>query len=72
MTDRPDTERHLDKRVPVAIILALALQARGAVWWASGATGRLSDVERRLEGFAVRSEAMRDTLQDQGQAIAVV
>ena len=63
---------HLDKRVPVALILALCLQGGAGIWWASAANSRLADVERRLDGFAARSEAMRDTLNDQGRTIAVL
>jgi len=52
MTDTEKTERewHLDKRVPVALILALALQGAGGIWWAASTSERLDQVERRLEG----------------------
>ena len=63
---------HLDKRVPVALILTLALQAGAGVWWDSTTNERLSQVERRLEGFASRTEAMREEMQDQGRTIAVL
>jgi peptidoglycan hydrolase CwlO-like protein len=67
-----DTEWHLDKRVPVALILALALQGAGGIWWASNTNERLDQVERRLEGFAARSDAMRGQINEQGQSIAVL
>lgn len=63
---------HLDKRVPIALIVTLAAHAGLGVWWASTTNERLTQVERRLEGFAARSEAMREQVQDQGRTIAVL
>mgnify|MGYP001544221506 FL=1 len=66
------TDWHLDKRVPVALILTLALQAGAGVWWASSTNERLSQVERGLDAFSARSDAMRAEVQDQGRTIAVL
>lgn len=63
---------HLDKRVPVALITTLLIQAGLGVWWASNASERLEQVERRLEGFAVRSSEMRKELESQGRTVAVL
>lgn len=63
---------HLDKRVPIALIVTLALQGSAGVWWASDANQRLSQIERRLEGFGRRSEALEVEVADQGTQIAVV
>lgn len=38
---------HLDKRVPVAIIIAILVQTGGMVWWASNLTARVSTLEER-------------------------
>jgi TolA-binding protein len=65
-------EWHLDKRVPVALLLGLLLQGGGVIWWASGANERLTQIERRLEGFSARSETLDNTVQQQGQTIAVL
>ena len=65
-------EWHLDRRVPVALILALLIQGAGGVWWASTTSERLEQVERRLEGFAARSTAMQEELRDQGRTVAVL
>lgn len=38
MSEQPQVERehwHLDKRVPLALILALLIQTSGMVWWAA-------------------------------------
>lgn len=39
---------HLDKRVPVALIVTIVLQFSGFVWWASETAQRLAVVERAL------------------------
>lgn len=53
---------HLDKRVPLALILALLLQTVSAVWWAatidsrvSNNEGTLSRLDSRLADIAVFS-----------------
>ena len=67
-----DRQWHLDKRVPVALLFGLMVQGGAGVWWASGANERLSQIERRLEGFATRGEARDNTVNQQGQTIAVL
>ncbi len=37
---------HLDKRVPIALIITLLIQAGGAVWWAATTSGRISAIEQ--------------------------
>lgn len=58
---------HLDKRVPVAIILGLVLQAGGFGWWAATLDQRVSVAERDI----VRLEAQTDALTQLAQAQAV-
>ena len=36
---------HLDKRVPIALILALGLQTFGIVWWAATINSRVDVLE---------------------------
>ena len=54
---------HLDKRVPVALIVALFMQTAGAVWWAASIQGRLDTLERdesRVEvAVAANEQAIR-------------
>ena len=40
-----DSGWHLDKRVPIALILAILFQTAGALMWAGAATERLSQLE---------------------------
>ena len=38
---------HLDRRIPVAIIVTLAIQTGGAIWFASGISHRVDSLERQ-------------------------
>jgi len=49
MPDKPASEPwHLDRRVPIALILAIIGQTAGAVWWASTISGAVADHARRV------------------------
>jgi hypothetical protein len=39
---------HLDKRVPIALVLSLAAQTIGIVWSAASMSGRVDDHGRRI------------------------
>jgi hypothetical protein len=45
----PDREKHwtVDRRVPLALILAMIGQTGGLVWWASGINQRVSALEEK-------------------------
>lgn len=43
---------HLDKRVPIALLVAIILQTSGAIWWAATIQGR---VDRLDEIVGVRA-----------------
>ena len=47
---------HLDKRVPVALILAIALQSFTAIWWAGRIDSRVDSIERRQEQQAPQGD----------------
>lgn len=36
----------VDKRVPLALIVALMIQTAGAIWWAATISGRVDQLER--------------------------
>lgn len=57
MTDmtKQETHWHLDKRVPVAIIIALMMQTAGALLWAGAASERLSTLEGRTQNLSQMS-----------------
>jgi len=47
MTDDP-RKWHLDKRVPIALILAILIQTAGALTWAGAAAERINQLERQV------------------------
>ena len=59
MTEIPHNAWHLDKRVPIALIAALAIQTAGIVWWASTLESRINDATRRIELSERRNEEDR-------------
>jgi hypothetical protein len=57
----PNTEDgkwHLDKKVPIALMLSLALHAGATLWWASQLTERVGMLERQQVSAAPQSERL--------------
>lgn len=48
MPNDRDNAWHLDKRVPIALILAIFMQAAVTIWWAAGLSGDVRDMQRRV------------------------
>ncbi len=48
----PETGRrwHLDRRVPIALIMAILIQTAGALTWAGAASERINHLERQVTG----------------------
>ena len=42
------TRWHLDKRVPIALVILILAQTGSAIWWASAVNGSISAIERRV------------------------
>lgn len=54
---------HLDKRVPIALIIVILMQTAGALSWAGAATQRLAQVERQTyaqAGWAERTARLEE------------
>jgi len=49
MNDQPNNKWHLDRRVPLALIVTIAAQTFAAVWWASALNSRVVELERYAE-----------------------
>jgi hypothetical protein len=74
MTRKPamngDNKWHLDKRVPIALIVTMMLQTGGIIWWAASASERLSALEKKVDSTApqadrlTRVEVKLDVVQD--------
>ncbi len=58
--NRPDDRHwHLDKRVPVALIITILLQTVAAVWWAASLSARVDVLERDWARFATVAARLR-------------
>lgn len=76
MTDRPDGPEawHLDKKVPIAFIVAIAVQTGGFIYWVGSTSTRIDVLERAMLASAPQSErivrietkveALKDTLNE--------
>ena len=56
--EKPQEDRdgwHLDKRVPVAMIVAIVGQFAGFIWWAATTDARLIDHARRIDRMEISS-----------------
>lgn len=46
------SEWHLDKRVPIALIITIIMQSMAAVWWAATMQSRMEALEKMLSSQA--------------------
>ena len=44
-----NTRWHLDKRVPIALVVLIIAQTAGAIWWASAINGSILALEKRVD-----------------------
>jgi hypothetical protein len=51
-----EREWHLDKKVPIALILTLAFQTAAIVWWAASISARVDTLEQRTIAAAPQAE----------------
>jgi hypothetical protein len=63
---------HLDKRVPVALILTLLGQMVVAIWWAASINTRVEAIERNVTAAATRTQSAEAVLSTQATQIAVL
>lgn len=62
MEDKEDIGWHLDKKVPIAIVLMIAGQTAMGVWYVSNLDSRVTLVETRTESFWRERDSTRDRL----------
>lgn len=55
---RWEEQWHLDRKVPIAVIVTILIQSGVFVWWASDANSRLGAVEKRLEASAPQADRL--------------
>jgi hypothetical protein len=76
--DQTDHQWHLDKRVPLALIVTLALQSGAFIWWAAKADNRLEYLERTVNASApqiervIRLEAKMDSVAEALNDVKVI
>lgn len=49
VTDPAATSWHIDKRLPLALLFAIAVQTGTAIWWAATTSARISNVETSVQ-----------------------
>lgn len=54
----PEQDRHwhLDRRVPLALIVTILLQTGGIVWWAAGISARVDQLEKQHVSLSPSTE----------------
>lgn len=51
-----DRHWHLDRRVPLALIMTLAVQTGGFIWWAASLSERVNVLERAAVLYAPQND----------------
>jgi hypothetical protein len=56
----PEEDKHwtVDRRVPLALIVTIAVQTAGIVWWASSVSERVNTLEKRAEQSAPQADRL--------------
>lgn len=71
--DRRQSDRegwHLDKRVPISLIVAIVLQTISIVWWAAKSESKLDDHERRLTADETASRQSNSKYNEMSERLA--
>lgn len=53
-----DARWHLDKRIPIALIIALLSQTAGAIWWARGIEAKVEMLEKATASAAPQADRL--------------
>ena len=72
-TDMATTDWHLDKRLPIALMVILALEGGGFIWWAATIEARMTNVETwqsKNESLNDRMVRMETTLEGVAKTLA--
>jgi hypothetical protein len=64
-TPTPSENWHLDRRVPIALILSLVIQTSAIIWWASSINERVATNSQKVAILDTRTENMRGVAQEQ-------
>jgi hypothetical protein len=58
MSPRNKSAWHLDKRVPLALMVTIGLQTGGVIWWTSSLNERVSSLERNAVATAPQGDRL--------------
>lgn len=61
MSSHPDPATngwHIDRRIPIALVLTILIQTGGAVWWLATLNSRVSNLEEKLGAVASQPERL--------------
>lgn len=58
MADDDGHQWHLDRKVPIAMILAIVIQTGAAVWWVASMTSRIDHLEIAAKSYDTRIAAL--------------
>lgn len=64
-----DEPWHLDKRVPLALIVSLSIQTAAMVWWAATTSARIEGHERRLIAVEATARAQAEDGRKSSEAL---
>lgn len=53
-----DARWHLDKRVPIAMLLAILAQTGTGFWWAATTSERINNLEKRADAAAPQADRL--------------
>lgn len=53
-----DARWHLDKKVPIALLLAIMAQTGTGFWWAATTSERINNLEKRAESVAPQADRL--------------
>ena len=61
-----DSEWHISRNIPVALILTLILQGAGLIYWGSTVTKDIADLKEDVKEFKVQAAKRDDKLDEMG------
>lgn len=69
MTDRRETNWHVGKEIPIAMLFAILVQTGAAIWWAASfsatVTTKLDDLANQVASLTADKYTQHDAIRDQ-------
>lgn len=58
VVDQSDTRWHVDRKIPLALILTIIVQTGGVVWWGASISARIDVLEKRADSAAPQGDRL--------------